>query len=240
MDKKIFSEIGEVFLSDKMCICIDDLTSKIFKEAPEEIDFFKKLVDYYIEIIFPHNSENNLSDIEQDENYDIFESKLITFERENPLEDDSDASKIYKELYHALRSYSRAGLLGLYKHRDATFWYPKVVLIKNIGSRDDIDNLDEEVIIYRGTDINEFNSKIFSQAWTLDKNIAQEFAFVHYIGQPDYVDTFRVVIKAKINKNDIYFYDKSLVEQEVAVNSLRITTTSTEIIEQKFLKLHTH
>jgi hypothetical protein len=32
MNKKIFSETGEVFLKDKMCICIDDLTEKIFND----------------------------------------------------------------------------------------------------------------------------------------------------------------------------------------------------------------
>ena len=235
MNKKIFSERGESFLQDKMCICIDDLSNKILKEAPQEVDFFKKLIDYYIKIIFPYNSENNLSYIEQDENYDIFELKLISFNNENILEDDSAASKIYEELYHALRSYTREGLLGLYKHKDATFWYPKIVITKNIGSRNDIDNLDEEVIIYRGSSLDEFNSKIFSQAWTLDKNIAYQFAFVHYVGQPNYLNTARVIIKAKINRNDIYFYDKTLVEKEVVVNPLKIITTSPEIIEQKNL-----
>ena len=236
MDKKIFNKVEEAFLRDSMCICIDDLTDKIFREAPQEIIFFNKLINYYISITFPHNSESNLTHIEKDENRGIFESKLTTFEENNALEDDSDASRIYDELYHALRSYTTEGLLGLYKHKDATYWYPKIVLSENIGSRDDIDNLDEEVIIYRGTNINEFDSKIFSQAWTLDKNIAQKFAFVHYIGQPNYKNTSRVVIKAKISKNDIYFYDRGLSEQEVVVNPLKIATTSAEIIEQKILE----
>lgn len=235
MDKKIFSEAGEAFLRDKMCVCVDDLTNKISTEAPEETVFFNSLIDYYINIAFPHNSEDRLSYIEQDENYEVFELKLTSFKNTNVLEDDSSASKIYEELHHALRSYTREGLLGLYKHKDATCWYPKIVLIENIGSRDDIDNLDEEVIIYRGTDIGEFNSKIFSQAWTLDKNIAQQFAFIHYAGQPKYINTSRIVIKAKINKNDIYFYDKSLQEQEVVVNPLKIISTSIEIIEEKVL-----
>ncbi len=236
MDKKIFSQRGEVFLRDRMCICIDDLTTKILKEAPQEIDFFNKLIDYYINITFPHNSEHDLSYIQQSENRDIFESKLNTFENNNTLEEDSNTSKIYDELYHALRSYTSEGLLGLYKHKDATFWYPKIVITKNIGSRNDINNLNEEVIIYRGTNINEFNSKIFSQAWTLNKKIAQDFAFVHYVGQPNYINTLRVVIKAKVSKNDIYFHDSSLLEQEVVINPLKITTNSAEIVEENFLQ----
>jgi hypothetical protein len=236
MDKKIFSETAESFLRDNMCICIDHLSNKIFEETPQEIDFFNKLINYYISITFPHNSEHDLSYREQSENRDIFESKLNTFESDNTLEEDSKTSKIYDELYHALRSYTTEGLLGLYKHKDATFWYPKILITQNIGSRNDINNLDEEVIIYRGTNIDEFNSKVFSQAWTLDKKIAQQFAFVHYVGQPNYINTSRVIIKAKINKNDIYFYDKSLMEQEVVINPSEIVTTSAEVIEQKTLK----
>lgn len=236
MDKKIFSEKGEDFLRDNMCISIDHLSDKIFKEASKEINFFNKLIDYYININFPYNSEDNLSYPQQDENRNIFESSLIIFENVNILEEDSPASKIYDELYHALRSYTTEGLLGLYKHKDATFWYPKIVITKNIGLRDDINNLDEEVIIYRGTNIDEYDSQIFSQAWTLDESIAHQFAFVHYIGQPNYINTTRVIIKSKINKNDIYFYDKSLPEQEVVVNPLRILTTSVKIVKKQNLE----
>jgi len=235
MNKKIFTKTSEAFLRDKMCICMIDLNHKILTEAPREVIFFKKLMEHYLKITFPYNPENTLTDIEQNENYNLLEKELIFFFKNHMLETDSNALKIYEELYHALRSYTKEGLLGLYKHKDATYWYPKIIISKNIGSRDDIESLDEEIIIYRGTSLNEYTSKTFAQAWTLNKDIASSFAFTHYIGQPNYINTERVVIESRINKNDIYFYDKSLAEQEVVINPLKLKKDFTEVIEKKIL-----
>lgn len=46
-DKDIFSEEGELFLKDKMCICLKDLNAKILDDASDEKDFFKCLIDFF-------------------------------------------------------------------------------------------------------------------------------------------------------------------------------------------------
>ena len=232
----IFSEEAELFLKNKMCICIEDLTEKILKDSPKEINFFKKLMDFYLKIEIPHNPENNLTYIDGDENKEIFESCLIKFLDENELEDDSNTLKIYDELYHALRSYTREGLVGLYIHRDATFWYPKVVITKRMGSLDHIDSLDDEIIIYRGMSEEEFHASGFGQSWSLNKTTASKFAFLHYKGQPNYINTMRVVCKTKIKKSDIYFYRKGHSEEEIVVNPEKLISNSIQIIEKKVLE----
>ena len=49
-DKDIFSEEGELFLKDKMCICLKDLNAKILDDASDEKDFFKCLIDFFSNI----------------------------------------------------------------------------------------------------------------------------------------------------------------------------------------------
>lgn len=70
------------------------------------------------------------------------------------------------------------------------------------------------VEIYRGCDISEFNLKEFNQAWTTKQNIA----FKHYSNQKWFKFENRVILKATINKNDI-FYAKNSGEYEVVVDS---------------------
>ena len=51
-DKDIFSEEGELFLKDKMCICLKDLNAKILDDASDEKDFFKCLIDFFLTLEF--------------------------------------------------------------------------------------------------------------------------------------------------------------------------------------------
>lgn len=234
-NRDIFSEEGELFLKDKMCICLEDLNAKILNDASDEKDFFKCLIDFFITLKFPYDGNDNLEYYERDENEDFLLDQLSIFLLSKGLEKDTNAMKIYDELYHALRSYVSEGLEGLYIHRAAECWYPKVIIKSIIGDRNYIDELDDIITIYRGTSKDEFDSKAYSQSWSLEKTQAANFAFIHYIGHEKYLNTTRVVIEAKINKKDIYYYRKSHAEKEIVINPLKLLSDSIKIIESREL-----
>jgi len=236
MNNKLFTKKGELFLQNQICTCIDDLTNKILKEALEEVDFFNKLIDYYLTINFPYNSENDLDDRQQEENRKVFEEKLSNWFNNNILEEDSNAKKIYDEISHLLRSYSSEGLKGVWCHREASQWYPKIIINKNIGSRDEINKFDDIITIYRGTSKDEFDSNCFGQAWSLSKDIAKGFAFEYYKNSPNYINTIRIVVQAKINKNDVFYYRKGHIEAEVVINTLKLLDGTIKLIEKQVLE----
>lgn len=234
-DKDIFSEEGELFLKDKMCICLKDLNAKILDDASDEKDFFKCLIDFFLTLEFPYNDNGNLEYYERSENADFLLHQLEDFVSSKNLEEDTNAMKIYDELHHALRSYVCEGLEGLYIHRAAECWYPKVIIKSIIGDGSYIDELDDIITIYRGTSKYEFESRVYGQSWSLEKTQAENFAFVHYKGQEKYLNTIRVVIEAKINKEDIYYYRKFHAEKEIVINPLKLLSDSIKIIESREL-----
>jgi hypothetical protein len=237
MTPSIFSQKSESFLRDELCICLDDLANKILTDAPQETKFFKDMLDYYLTIKFPYDMNSNLNEFEIEENSIVFESELTSFYDGNELEDDSKASPIDEELYHVLRSYSKKGLSGVWYYREASLWYPKIIITKNFGSRDIVDSLDDIVTIYRGTSQEEFESNKFGQAWSLKKNIANKFAFTHYKESDNYKDTLRVVIQAQISKYDIYHY-REYPEGEVVINPTKLIAGSIQLVECKMLTVN--
>ena len=234
-NKDVFSEEGKLFLKDKMCICLEDLNDKILNDAPDEKDFFKCLIDFFLTLRFSYDDNGNLDYYERCENKDFLEDQIEIFLLSKNLEEDTTAMKIYNELYFALRSYVHEGLEGLYIHRTAECWYPKIIIKSIMGNRSFIDELDDIITIYRGTSKDEFDSKVYGQSWSLEKTQAENFAFVHYKGQEKYLNTIRVVIEAKINKEDIYYYRKFHAEKEIVINPLKLLSDSIKIIESRKL-----
>jgi len=231
----VFSEEGELFFKDKMCICLEDLNAKILRDALKKKDFFKSLIDFFLKLEFPYDYNNKLEYCEQEENRNFLQENLERLFLTNNVEEDTNAMKIYEELYHALRSFVGEGLEGLYIHRAPEFWYPKVIIKSIIGERSFIDELEEIITIYRGTSQDEFESKIYGQSWSLEMTQAENFAFVHYKGHEKYLNTIRVVIEAKINKKDIYYYRKFHAEKEIVINPLKLLSDSIKIIESRKL-----
>ena len=82
-------------------------------------------------------------------------------------------------------------------------------------------SLPQKLTIYRGCHKDEVNNPR-CQSWTLSKDIARHFAWVHYVDheQFSYEDMHdRVVLKATIHKKDIYAYlDEIRGEKECIVN----------------------
>jgi hypothetical protein len=234
-NRNVFSKEGEFFLKDKMCICLEDLNAKILRDALEEKDFFKCLIDFFLKLEFPYDYNNKLEYCEGSDNRDFLEEQLAIFLSTKNLEEDTNAMIIYNELHHALKSYVGEGLEGLYIHRAAECWYPKVIIKSIIGDKSFINELDDIITIYRGTSQDEFESRIYGQSWSLEMTQAENFAFIHYKGYEKYLNTIRVVIEAKINKKDIYYYRKFHAEKEIVINPLKLLSDSIKIIESRKL-----
>ncbi len=79
MTSNIFSKEGEFFLQNELCVCIDYLTNKILKDAQHETKFFKEMLDHYLTIEFPSNSNSNISVSDERKNKRSIELKLNSF-----------------------------------------------------------------------------------------------------------------------------------------------------------------
>jgi hypothetical protein len=134
---------------------------------------------------------------------------------------ETEASSVFETLRHAFCSFAYNGLHQLFTRQENEGWYPKVILDEELKPND-INELPSIVTLYRGTDIAELNSENYGQSWTTCKNIARDFAFKHYSGQPCFKDNERVVLETKISKKHAYYSNQSC-EYEVVLNASKIT-----------------
>ena len=201
----------------------------------KKLFFFKKLIDFIITLKPPYNYLES-SHLNNYENRDFINEELFKFFRSYNINEESNTYFIFDNIRHAYINYSAGGILAVYKGREAEVWYPKVIIHSNLGDRKDIELLNSEVVIYRGASKDEYNSKVFGQSWTLDEDIAKQFAFEHYEGQPDYENTTRVVLKANIDKQHIFYYKEDDREKEVIVNANMLISNSIDLLEEAVLE----
>lgn len=130
--------------------------------------------------------------------------------------DNSNAKEVLDTLRHAFFCYAGGGLRALYENQENESWYPKIILTE-VLSPNDIDLLDEEIIIYRGCNIEEFEGKKFKQAWTTSREVAENFAYSHYCDREWFAKDKRVVLAAKYLKKDVLYSNQSK-EYEIVVD----------------------
>lgn len=235
MNQEIFTVAGKSFLSIEMGIDLNHLEQKIISDTPKSTDFFRRLIDFIL-TLRSKGQYLELGPINNTKNKSLLNKQLCSFFSESNFTDKSMEYFIFDTIRHAFINYCQGDILQVYKQREAECWYPKIIIKQNIGSRNDIELLNNEVvIIYRGTSKNEYNSKSFGQSWTLNKKIAQQFAFEHYRGQNYYSEMIRVILKAKINKQNIFYYDEKDKEEEIIVNSDKIIPYSINILKENIL-----
>ena len=91
---------------------------------------------------------------------------------------------------------------NLYAHtnRNTDNWFPLVIIEDQINK---CTYKDELITVYRGTNQNQFDSKIFQQrqSWATDLAVAKVFAFNHPSGSTCLED--RVVIEAVVKTSDV-------------------------------------
>lgn len=128
---------------------------------------------------------------------------------------------------HTFVSFSSNGLHQLYTCQENEDWYPKIVLTK-VLSPNDIYLLDQNVKLYRGCDISEYNNGLYGQAWTTSLQIADIFAYTHYQGQEWFNVEQRVVLETIYSKDNVLFSDQS-GEFEVVVNVNKLGSVNKHI-----------
>lgn len=134
---------------------------------------------------------------------------------DNPL-----VVEVSDSLRHAFCSYAYGGLHQLFTRQENEVWYPKVILNRELKPND-ISCLPDFVTIYRGTDQTEFDTKSYGQSWTTELQVAEAFAFQHYVSQPWFKACDRIVLKTTYPKSELYFSHQTC-EYEVVVNPRKL------------------
>ncbi|CUJ39699.1 Uncharacterised protein [Achromobacter xylosoxidans] len=131
------------------------------------------------------------------------------------------AIAVLDSLRHAFCSFASGGLHGLFTRQENEVWYPKVILDCELKPNT-IHLLPEIITIYRGADISEYEHSRFGQSWTIDKRVANEFAYKHYENQEWFEIGRRVVLRAKYLKRFVFYADQA-PEYEIAVDPSKLT-----------------
>ncbi|MCG3668594.1 hypothetical protein ACOTVO_07235 [Aliarcobacter butzleri] len=224
----------EDYLKNKMNIDLNHLFEEINK-FPDDKSLIKEFLEILVSINLPYK-EFELGDSEFYKNQEYFDEQWKKFWDKNGINDEKDSYYIFDNLRHAFNSYKFGGLIQLYERAEKEDWYPKIVINSFLGKQEDIDLLDNEITIYRGTSFKEYESGIFSQPWSLDEDIARKFAFEHYRGQLFYSNTERVLLKTKINKSDIFYYYRDNIEKEIVINPKDIKKEFVEEVEKGIIE----
>ena len=215
------------YLEDSMSIDINHFCKRMQKHIGYT-NFLNKLLNTLFSLEIPTDYFNK--DRPWDSTYDDEINQVFQdINKEYRIKESSDIYIIADIIIHAFSSYKKNGLLGLYKNRETEDWYPRVK-ISQIILPNNIDSLEENIVIYRGTRETEYNSGRFSQSWTLNKDIASRFP-ISNTGGKKYLDK-KIILKTIINKNDILYFDSAdLTEQEVIVDTDKIKKNKVRIVE---------
>ncbi|MFS6896341.1 hypothetical protein ACDX38_13765 [Pseudomonas aeruginosa] len=190
------------FLANEMCVDIQDLTAKIdCLDCESHVgDIYKMIESFFISL----NKENAEEEIQRN---------FLNYEH---LFENEHAYAIIDPIRHAFVGFAGGGLHQLFTGQENEAWYPKVRLTKELKPND-IATLAETVEIYRGCSIKEHTIQKYGQSWSTSKNVAEQFAYVHYQNQPWFNIQDRAILQSTISKTAI-FYSKQECEFEIVVN----------------------
>ncbi|MCB4749474.1 MAG: hypothetical protein LGB67_05325 [Sulfurovum sp.] len=210
------------FLKKEMCIDTNHLMDKL--NSIKIIKYKESIlsqIDCYIQII-THDYKN------------CKKINKIYKKLEN-----EDINKILDSIRHAMLAFCEGGICNLWVHQENQGWYPKIVITETIEPND-IDSLPNEVTIFRGCDISEKNSHKFGQAWSISPDCAQKFAYHHYINEDWFKHDKRIVVQAKIKKENIYYfsdqsdqYEKEVIVDQSKLFDIKIYETYGEHMNEK-------
>lgn len=134
--------------------------------------------------------------------------------------DSAEAAAVLDSIRHAFCSFAYNGVHQLFSRQENESWYPKVVLDCELKPNS-IDSLPEEVVLYRGTDVLEYDQASFGQSWSTEERVAHDFAYKHYESQSWFKREVRVVLKTRYSRRFVY-YASLAPEYEVVVDVGRI------------------
>lgn len=203
-------------LSKDMCVDVNDLYNKLnSSEILSVKDEFFEIIDNFASMILSYDNDykNKINEIRGNAEYKYSYEQYILID----------------SIGHAFISFRRNGLLGLWVNQENEVLYPRII-IREILEPNDIDKLENEIEIYRGCNIKEYNNKDYNQSWTTKKEIAQDFAYQKYESQSWFKKEDRCILQATIKKEYVYYAKQTDHECEIVVNSKRLKNI--KIIQQ--------
>lgn len=212
----MFSPESYEFMSNNMKINVKSIESKLnesFFMAYTETA--KDTIEQFIKKIIKLEESGEKRDLYHDNEA----MKFISSHYSDLVESikDDKVIQVFDALRVAFTQYSCGGLYELYAHQENGEWYPEIILTE-ILTPNDIDSLSETLTLYRGCDISEFESKNFRQAWTTSLNVAEQFAYTHYLGYDGFDINKRVVLETTYYREHVLF-SKQSGEYEVVINT---------------------
>jgi len=189
-----------------MSIDVDDFYSKIC--SVNSLSDREAIKNYLSDIVNIFSSDSEPEIIQKKVNARF--SKISNGISDTGLE-------VLDSIRHAFYVFSNQSVKDLYFHHENECWYPKILISKTIDVEELID-YESTFIIYRGCDKSELADNSYGQSWTVNKEVAKDFAYRHYQNQSWFRKTQRIVVKAEIDKSNIYLSRLWHSEQEVVIN----------------------
>ena len=222
----MFNGPDRAFMVDNMKIVVESIESKLREPFFSDfIDIAIVSISKYIDAIKKFEASGAIRDL-----YRCQDNAAEKFINNHFCEitkdiESNDVKQVLDALRYSFSCYAYNGLHQLYTRQENECWHPKIKLTE-VLEPNDIESLSQDLTLYRGCDISEFESKTFGQAWTTSLASAKEFAYVHYRSQDWFDEKNRVVLKAIYSKNYVLFSDQSR-EYEVVVDVDRLINVCT-------------
>ncbi len=194
------------FLAEDMCIDLEHLKIKI---ESQEISSSAPLICQSIEILCNYVGKKTKEDVN---NYCVPVLEAMT----------GEPYIVMDSIRMAFFRFISGGMKELFEHQENEVWFPKIILKIKLEPND-IELLDDELIIYRGCDISEFELRKFGQSWSTCENVARRFAYEHYCSQPWFLAENRVVVRATYQKSNVLYANQAEnSEYEIAVDPIKL------------------
>jgi len=207
--------VSRSYLENEMSIDVDTLENDIITNIiKEDRELVYSVIDDFVSIAINYVSY---------EAPFIEESKPVKAVNDifNQASFQSNTASVYCDVIrYTFTHFVDGGLLQLYEHQQNECWFPKLIL-HSVLQPNDINTLPNILTIYRGCGISEHRAHKYKQAWTTQKEVAQQFAYVHYQSQDWFNKADRVVLVTTISK-DALFYSKQSSEFEVVINTSKL------------------
>ncbi len=216
---KIFTEEQSEFLENEMCIKIQEFEEDLRLKFNDAAINFRYVIDFFLSY-----QEKEAFKLYRHEAVCSYECKLRkqldTFIIKNSLslnvQDGDDIGNYYYDLMWYFIRYWTGGLKEVFVNREAKDNGPRIYLDKKLSTDEELSELPDSIVIYRGMAREEFESNKFGMSWSLKPDVAIKFA-----QDSNALDT--VVVKSIIQKQDVLLYCKDRNEEEIVVKDKTIT-----------------
>ena len=129
---------------------------------------------------------------------------------------DESAREILDAFRHVFQLYAFGGLHDLWVYQENEMWYPKIFLDCEIRPNC-IHLLPDNIVIYRGASISEWEVSRYGQSWSTQEAVARNFAYKCYEHMSWFRKEERKIFRATVNKK-LVFYACEAPEYEVVVD----------------------